>query len=119
MKGFITRKRPEGRVEIEPKDITVDEFIVLAGASLDLALRSAYNQISSKQELTEEESKELRAALYDRLILITTEIANSIYPEHVDLYEKTPEAMLASLDKRVKELKELQEQNESSQSREA
>ena len=107
MSGFTVHKQPEGRIEILPEDITVDEFIILAGASLELALKSAYNQINK----TEEDDKELRAALYDRLILITTDIANSIYPEHIDLYDKTPEAMLESLEKRINELKELKDES--------
>lgn len=110
VKGFDLRVTDEQHVNIFPRGMTVDEFIVLAGASLELALKSAYNQMEAKVE-TEEDKTALRAALYDRLILITTEIAQSIYPEYVDLYEKTPEAFLEELDKKVKILNDATKDN--------
>lgn len=106
MKGFTIKViKEDDRVQIIPEDLNIDEFIVLGGTSLELALKSAYNQ--KKPEIKDDkEDKEFRAALYDRLILITTEIAQGIYPEYVDLYNKTPEALLAELDKKVKIIKD-------------
>ena len=45
------------------------------------------------------DDKELRAALYDRLILMTSHIAQEIYPEYTTLYKKTPEALLEELER--------------------
>lgn len=109
-KGFDLRVVEEQHVNITPIDISVDEFIVLSGAALELALKAAYNQMEDKVE-TDEDRTKLRAALYDRLILLTTEIAQSIYPEYVDLYEKTPEAFLAELDNKVKILNNVAKDN--------
>lgn len=87
--------------ELKPNNITIDEFIALAGHSLQIALRTAYNSLV--KDFNDNE-KELRAALYDRLIIITTEIAQDIYPEYTELYSKTPEALLEELDRKAKEL---------------
>lgn len=101
-KGFKIEIKNKEQVQIEPVNLSVDEFIVLGGAGLELALKTAYNQL--EEELTDEEKKELRAALYDRLIILVSNIAQEIYPEYTDLYAKTPEAFLAELDEKVKQL---------------
>lgn len=101
-KGFKIEIKNKEQVQIEPVNLSVDEFIVLGGAGLELALKTAYNQL--EEELTDEEKKELRAALYDRLIILVSNIAQEIYPEYTELYAKTPEAFLAELDEKVKQL---------------
>lgn len=102
-KGFKIEIKNKEQVQIEPVNLSVDEFIVLGGAGLELALKTAYNQLE-EQLTTDEEKKELRAALYDRLIILVSNIAQEIYPEYVELYAKTPEAFLAELDEKVKQL---------------
>jgi hypothetical protein len=102
-KGFKIEIKNKEQVQIEPVNLSVDEFIVLGGAGLELALKTAYNQLE-EQLTTDEEKKELRAALYDRLIILVSNIASEIYPEYVELYAKTPEAFLAELDEKVKQL---------------
>lgn len=102
-KGFTLEITKEGHVEIAPQELSVDEFIVLGGAALELALKAAYNQLETKLS-TDEEKTELRAALYDRLILLVSNIAQEIYPEYVELYAKTPEAFLEELDNKIKSL---------------
>lgn len=102
-KGFKIEIKNKEQVQIEPVNLSVDEFIVLGGAGLELALKTAYNQLEETLS-TDEEKKELRAALYDRLIILVSNIASEIYPEYVELYAKTPEAFLAELDEKVKQL---------------
>ena len=94
---------------VSPENLSVDEFIVAAGTTLQVALETAYQTIKAKEELTEEQDRELRGALYDRMILITTEIAQHLYPEYTSLYEKTPEALLEVLDQKIQELKKLED----------
>jgi hypothetical protein len=94
---------------VSPENLSVDEFIIAAGTTLQVALETAYHTIKAKENLTEEQDKELRGALYDRMILITSEIAQHLYPEYTDLYEKTPEALLEVLDQKIQELKKLED----------
>ena len=94
---------------VSPENLSVDEFIVAAGTTLQVALETAYQTIKAKEDLTEDQDRELRGALYDRMILITTEIAQHLYPEYTSLYEKTPEALLEVLDQKIQELKKLED----------
>lgn len=113
MKGFTITFAPIGDsaedLSVKVDDLSVDEFIVASGTALQIALDTAYKTIKAKEDLTEEQDKELRGALYDRMILITTEIAQHLYPEYTSLYEKTPEALLEVLDQKIQELKKLED----------
>ena len=55
-KGFKIEIKNKEQVQIEPVNLSVDEFIVLGGAGLELALKTAYNQL--EEELTDEEKKD-------------------------------------------------------------
>lgn len=109
-KGFNIRVEEDQTVKLEPINMTTDDFIILAGSAFQIALQSAYNAYKeSHPGIDEATDKELRGALYDRMILITSEIAQDLYPEYLELYSKTPEAMLEALDQKIQELKKLED----------
>jgi len=85
-------------------DVTCDQLLSLGFGIVDIFLQTVYQTESKIQNPANDTAidKDLRANLYDRLVLTTNGFANRIYPEHVDLYEKDPEALLKELDKKAK-----------------
>lgn len=92
-KSFTIKVRKESNeMELAPDNITTEEGIALALGALHILIKNACDKHGT--------SKEIRGNLYDRLVVGLSSIANDIFPEHQELYKKTPEALLAELDKR-------------------
>ena len=96
MKGFTITVDENNTVALEQQNLTIDEFIALSGSAMQISLEAAREFYNKDQG---GDDKELRAALYDRLILMTSHIAQEIYPEYTTLYKKTPEALLEELER--------------------
>lgn len=111
MKGFTIRIRNGNEVSLElgKARITNEELLNLALTAVELAADVTYRQVSPRLNPDKDPKidKELRANIYDKLVMGISHITNKIYPEHVDLYKKTPEALLEETQKEIKKLNEL------------
>lgn len=97
MKGFTIEVNSTGYLSLKPKNLTIDESIDLSLTALDIFMRTAYQTASGKLP-TAEADFEIRSRIYDMVIIRFSDLINRFYPEHVDLYKKTPEELLNRLE---------------------
>lgn len=94
-KKEITTIVPEG-------DLTAGDFLKVATDLYRISIETLLNKASQSPNYNEEESKKDRAYLYDYSVVFLSQLANEIYPEHVEL-GPTPEELLHMLDEKAKE----------------
>lgn len=100
-KNIITEVAVEGV-------ITAGVFLDSSLALVQIAVESLLTKASEAKDYDEDQSKEDREKIYNLLNLFFSQLANEIYPEHLEL-GPTPEEFLAKLDEKVKELKEFEQ----------
>lgn len=59
----------------------------------------------------EEANKQIRANIYDKVVMMFSEKMNIFFPEAEELDKRTPEELLEALDAKVQELNELNKQD--------
>lgn len=92
----------DGRVFIREANLSYDEAIATCIIATEILMVGATASImEAKATLPELDEKEIRASLYDRAVIAFSESMNRFFPERQELYEKTPEALLAEIDAKL------------------
>lgn len=102
----------------QPKITFSDDVTYLEGISLSLhqmyflmetlANKSVERVIEEHKDISKEEAtKNIKANIYDKIVLMFSELMNRFFPEAEELDKRTPEALLEALDEKVKELNAL------------
>ena len=99
------------------EDATYIECIALSLHQLHFLLEAmAQTTVSKIKEEhpeidSDEANKQIRANIYDKVVMMFSEKMNQFFPEAEELDKRTPEEMLEALDAKVKELNELNKQD--------
>lgn len=95
------------------EDVTYIEGIALSLHQLHFLLEalavSTINRVTEEHsEVTKEEArKQIKANIYDKTVMMFSEVMNEFFPEAEELDKHTPEELLEQLDNKVKELNAL------------
>lgn len=118
MDRFIKTELIDGKPKVTfSEDATYFECMTLSLAQyhtvIEAMAQNTINKIKAEHpELSDEEiNKNVRAHIYDKSVLMFSDVMNGFFPEAEELDKRTPEELLEQLDAKVKELSELNKQN--------
>lgn len=84
------------KLYMEPENLSLQEGVELTMIALEIFMETTKKQMTG-------DDFEIRSRIYDMVVVKFSDVINKFYPEHVELYKKTPEELIKRMEELARE----------------